>query len=649
MSPKPRILFVTPRVPAPGVYGDQLRAWHFLKHMAREHRVTLVCLDDGNPDAGHGNLSRDIVEETIFVGRPRSQAAAGALLSLARGGPAQVGWFDSRALHGKLRELVSSGRYRAAFVQMARLNGAIEALRPLPVVLDFVDALSMQWVRRATRGSLLLRTFNKWEAARLTELEKKLRQRCAACIITGEDDARWLREKDPDSRPLFVVPNGVDMELFQPLEKAVVNDRPRIIFSGNLDYSPNHQAVLFFAREVLPLLRRTHPEVRFIAAGKLEGAALRKEGEALGVEFTGYVDDLGKEIASADVAVTPMVSGAGIQNKVLEAMATGTPVVSTRLANAAIGAAHGREILIGASPEALAGHVRALLDNPEMRAEVGEAGREFVQREFSWQAQAAVVSGHLLDAEKAGEGGATRRALRLTRSSRGSRRERWQCRAFGMVDKAIQLLVIWTLLMLYLPLLPFLALAIKLTSPGSVFYSQERLGVDRRDSPNPSYGGEDRRRQNLGGRPFTIHKLRTMRSDAEEKTGPVWAAKNDPRVTSVGRLLRKTRLDEVPQLWNVLKGDMGLVGPRPERPHFVQELKETHPGYAYRLHHLKPGLTGLAQVHGTYDTTVEDVEEKLLLDNGYRLRAGHPRDRLVTNMEILMRTVTTVLTGKGAH
>jgi len=169
-------------------------------------------------------------------------------------------------------------------------------------------------------------------------------------------------------------------------------------------------------------------------------------------------------------------------------------------------------------------------------------------------------------------------------------------------------------------LLPFVALANRLKSPGPLFYAQERVGK--------------------GGRPFYILKFRSMRTDAE-KFGAVWAEENDPRVTPVGKILRGTRLDEVPQFWNILKGDMSLIGPRPERPHFVAQLTREIPFYRVR-HAVKPGLTGWAQVRYRYGASVEDSLIKLQYDLFYIKRQS-----LLLDLEIVFKTIPIIVGFKG--
>lgn len=183
---------------------------------------------------------------------------------------------------------------------------------------------------------------------------------------------------------------------------------------------------------------------------------------------------------------------------------------------------------------------------------------------------------------------------------------------------AIIILLLSAIFFLILPIL------IKLDSRGPVFYSQLRVGHNRRrqnrrslsvaTSANQRNG--DRRTIGFYGKPFNIYKFRTMREDAEKKCGPVWASDNDPRITTVGSLLRRTHLDELPQLFNIIKGDMSFVGPRPERPFFVDQLAVKIPRYSERLN-VKPGLTGLAQIKTGYDVSFESVKEKLHYDLEY--------------------------------
>ena len=190
-----------------------------------------------------------------------------------------------------------------------------------------------------------------------------------------------------------------------------------------------------------------------------------------------------------------------------------------------------------------------------------------------------------------------------------------------------------------LPVLLLVALMIKLTSRGPVLYTQVRVGLDRREPLRASWN--HRRERDLGGAPFTIYKFRTMRVDAEQGSGAVWAQQRDPRVTAVGGLLRQYRLDELPQLLNVLKGEMNIVGPRPERPTIFAELREHIAEYPLRQR-AKPGITGLAQINHHYDRSLEDVRTKVHYDLEYIRRQSVAED-----LRIMLKTLPVILLRRG--
>jgi lipopolysaccharide/colanic/teichoic acid biosynthesis glycosyltransferase len=210
-----------------------------------------------------------------------------------------------------------------------------------------------------------------------------------------------------------------------------------------------------------------------------------------------------------------------------------------------------------------------------------------------------------------------------------------------------------TLLLVLLPLLAGIAVAVKLTSRGPVFYLQTRVGMNRRTSRDqrrapssvstPERRRGDRRVIASAGKLFRICKFRSMVDGAENAVGATWAVPDDPRITPVGRILRKTRLDELPQLVNVLRGEMSFIGPRPERPFFVEKFCLSMPTYTGRLV-TPPGITGLAQVEHKYDTSYEDVRLKLEYDLRYLQNRSVRMDLL-----IFLKTIKVMLSGSGAH
>lgn len=189
-------------------------------------------------------------------------------------------------------------------------------------------------------------------------------------------------------------------------------------------------------------------------------------------------------------------------------------------------------------------------------------------------------------------------------------------------------------LVLMFPAMIVIAILIKLTSRGPIVFTQQRVGLDRRALTGA--GGNTRRHGDAGGQLFTMYKFRTMEV-AKKTSGEVWARPDDPRVTSIGRVLRKFRLDELPQLWNVLLGDMNVVGPRPEQPAIFNYLAEQIQGYA-RRQRVRPGITGWAQINLAYDTSVDDVRQKVAHDLEYIRNQS-----AVEDLKIMLRTVPVML------
>lgn len=200
---------------------------------------------------------------------------------------------------------------------------------------------------------------------------------------------------------------------------------------------------------------------------------------------------------------------------------------------------------------------------------------------------------------------------------------RFARRRFAEFKRGFDILMALIGLTLSAPVLLVCSLIIKFGSQGPILYRQTRVGIN--------------------GRLFDVLKLRTMVADAEIQTGPVWAKENDPRVTPFGNFLRKSRIDEIPQLVNVLKGEMSVIGPRPERPEFVDMLTREIPDYQKRLA-VRPGITGLAQIRQSYDSTIRDVRKKVKLDLLYIKRMC-----FLTDLRILLNTVVVVLTARGAR
>ena len=213
-----------------------------------------------------------------------------------------------------------------------------------------------------------------------------------------------------------------------------------------------------------------------------------------------------------------------------------------------------------------------------------------------------------------------------------------------MLNRAMNVAIASIALILLSPVMLLVAAAIKLTSRGPIVYAQTRIGLDKRwRAGRRASAIYDRRMKDLGGAVFRLYKFRSMYIDAESRSGAVWATKADPRITPVGRIIRKTRLDELPQLINVVLGNMNIVGPRPERPSIFLRLAQDITEYPTRQR-AKPGITGWAQINHSYDSCLEDVRTKVRYDLEYLRKQG-----LVEDLKIMAATVPVMIFRKGAH
>lgn len=210
----------------------------------------------------------------------------------------------------------------------------------------------------------------------------------------------------------------------------------------------------------------------------------------------------------------------------------------------------------------------------------------------------------------------------------------------GRARRLLNVVVAAVGLLIALPLMVVVGLLIRVTSRGPIFYRQTRVGLDRRAGRVPAV--HSRRQHDMGGSPFMMYKFRTMYPRPHNADAEVWASPDDPRVTPVGRVLRKYRLDELPQLWNVLRGDMNIVGPRPEQPAIFVTLRQQIEHYEVRQR-VRPGITGWAQINHTYDRCLDDVRRKVQLDLEYLAKQSALED-----LKIMALTVPVMVGRRGA-
>lgn len=373
------LLFLAHRAPFPPDRGDKIRSYHVLRYLSERARVHLVAFGETEADFDVPAELDERLASISLIRRNKSQAVA-AIEALARGMPVSLTAFASQAL----RDAVARVRADATYCFSGQMAQYLPA--DVPAVMDFVDVDSAKFAGFSTSGSPPMRWMMRREARLLGVFERRVAAQVRASVFVSEAEAALFRSGGGEGQ-IAAVENGIDALAFDPSRCfAREIEGPLIVFTGQMDYRPNIEAVTWFATEVLPLLRAAHPGLRFVIVGRAPTAAV----EALASEsiiVTGAVDDVRPWLAGADVCVAPLQLARGIQNKVLEAMAMARPVVASIAA--AEGIDHGGTLRVADDAADHASQISALLSNPVAAADLGTAARARVLARYDWEARLA--------------------------------------------------------------------------------------------------------------------------------------------------------------------------------------------------------------------------------------------------------------------
>lgn len=376
-----RLLFVAPYVPSP----IRVRSYQLIRHLLQQgHRVTVLALEDEFADAEASAEMEALGASVQVVPHPRWRAALHAMSALPTPTPLWAAYCRSAEMTRRLTQLSSSGAFDLAHVEHLRAAHFVSALSGLPTVFDAVDciaALQRQLAQRAGWRTKLL-AWEEW--VKLRGYEPRAYRAFDRIAVTSAYDAAELKRLESDLPPIRVVPNGVDLEYFQP---GGAPEPDTLVFSGKMSYRANDDAARFLAAEILPRLRRRRPGARLLIAGSSPSAGLQAlAARDPGIEVTGHVTDLRPFLARARVAVCPMRIGVGIQNKALEAMAMGRPVVCTPIAGRALaGAERLGALRVAEDAEGFAAACAALLERPEAAERAGQEARRYVEGQHRWE------------------------------------------------------------------------------------------------------------------------------------------------------------------------------------------------------------------------------------------------------------------------
>jgi sugar transferase (PEP-CTERM/EpsH1 system associated) len=387
-----KILFLANRVPYPPYRGDKLKIFNLAKRLNTNHELHLLTFAQTKEDLGYKAELEKVFKEVHLVYLPKWQSAMNCLQGAWRGEPLQVLYFRSGELKHKLNELIKQHNYDAVHVQHLRMSPYLANRKDIRRILDLPDAFSLYWERRSkVKRGLLTTIFENIEQKRVLRYEEMLKMYDLSLVCSTED-LTYLKHKHHADN-LRLLPNGVDRNIYAPRGHDYSHSNT-LLFTGNMDYAPNVDAVIHFTENILPRIRAKKPDVKFIIAGQRPVEKVRALANDH-VQVTGFVKDLAGMYNSASVVVAPLRFGAGTQNKVLEAMAMGVPVVCSHIGFGGLGIKSGEGAIMQQEPEAFANSVVELLSSEEARRKVGEAGIKVVKENFDWDIIAKTLEGYL--------------------------------------------------------------------------------------------------------------------------------------------------------------------------------------------------------------------------------------------------------------
>jgi polysaccharide biosynthesis protein PslH len=380
-----RILFLCHRIPYPPDKGDKIRAFHELRAMAERHEVDLFTLADRPEDMACQEALRQYCKSvTVALINPRA-ARVRALPYLFTRTALTVPYFHSSELRAAVRTALRTRSYDRVFVYCSSMAQYLKGVKGIPTVVDLVDVDSDKWTQYAGFTGFPSSAIYRREGRTLRKYEREIAERSSSVVVTTEREAQLMRQIS-SSAPVHVVPNGVDTNYFDPAAVAKETTVPTVIFTGDMSYFPNQAAVIFFAKEVLPLIRRSVEGTRFLIVGRNPGKSVTELQALEGIEVTGFVPDIRTYLAKAQVAVAPFTIAAGIQNKILEAMAFGLPVVATSRTRRGLSPEVADLVAMGDSAQELCAETVALLKDGQLATRKGMDGRQRVKGVYRWEA-----------------------------------------------------------------------------------------------------------------------------------------------------------------------------------------------------------------------------------------------------------------------
>lgn len=402
-----KILFLSQRVPYPPNKGDKLRSFNIIKHLSRNHKISLLCLSDNAAERKYAEELSSYCCSVDIVVMSKLQSRLQSIFALFSSRPLTCGYFCSEALKTLVAGRLQSEAPDLVLVYCSSMAQYVEHLPDIPKLLDFVDIDSEKWSMYARYARFPMKHLYRLESRRLRKYEAVLAESFQHSFFVSEQEAADFKKLVSPFSTISPVQNGVDCEMFKP--SSAQYDKSSLVFTGAMDYFANIEAIRFFVAEILPLIRNSVPRVTLTIVGSNPSEEIRSlPGKYPNITVTGSVDSVQPYVVNAAVFVAPMRIARGVQNKILEAMAMGVPVVTTSSGFEGISAVPGRDIFVENEPERFARQVVQLMSDDRLRGAVSKCARNTVEEYYSWSANLAKLERILVeacDSERCGRNG----------------------------------------------------------------------------------------------------------------------------------------------------------------------------------------------------------------------------------------------------
>ncbi len=376
-----RILCLTSRLPYPPNRGDRLRAFHFIEHLSREHDLSLASFITDEAEIEHLEHLRSYCREVRVLPMSPRRSALSTASNIWRREPLQALYYRLGAMRSMVDDMIATTGFHAAYIHLFRMAPYVTRHSQLYRIVDLTDVISKEIDLSLPYRGLASRLMYLFERKRISRYEQWLAQTMEETWLISQSDRHALAQAAPGAN-IRVVPNGIDLEQFRPTGQSCVPNS--LIFVGHMRVLHNVDAATHLAEDVLPLVQKEIPTCTLRIVGADPAPEIWELGQSASITVTGFVPDLNAHLNDAAVFVAPLRFAAGIQNKVLEAMAAGRPVVTTSLVNEGLGAQPEHEILVADDAASTARQIARLLANEQFREHIGMAGRRFVSASFGW-------------------------------------------------------------------------------------------------------------------------------------------------------------------------------------------------------------------------------------------------------------------------